>query len=59
MAKIIVKQIKSAIGRTKNQKSTLEALGLRKINQIVEHESTSSVLGMVRAVNNLVEVKEK
>jgi len=58
MAKIAVKQIKSAIGRTKSQKLTLEALGLRKINHVVEHESTPSILGMVRTVSNLVEVKE-
>jgi len=59
MAKIKIKQIKSAIGRTKNQKLTLEALGLRKINHVVEHESSPSILGMVKTVNNLVEVQGK
>jgi len=59
MAKIAIKQIKSAIGRTKNQKLTLEALGLKKVNHIVEHEASASVLGMVRTVSNLVEVQEK
>ncbi len=36
MAKIKVKQLKSGIKRPQNQKRTLEALGLRKIGQIVE-----------------------
>ncbi len=58
MAKIKVKQIKSAIGRTKNQKRTLEALGLRKLHQVVEHEATPSILGMVATVEHLVEVQE-
>lgn len=59
MAKISVKQVKSAIGRTKNQKRTLEALGLKKINQVVVHEATPAILGMVRTVNHMVEVKEE
>ncbi|MBN9338447.1 MAG: 50S ribosomal protein L30, partial [Chryseobacterium sp.] len=36
MAKIQVKQVRSAIGRTKSQKRTLEALGLKKLHQVVE-----------------------
>ena len=58
MATIKVKQVRSAIGRTKTQKRTLEALGLKKIHQVVEHEATPSVLGMVAAVRHLVEVQE-
>ena len=58
MAKIQVKQVKSAIGRTKSQKRTLEALGLKKLHQVVEHEATPSILGMVAAVNHLVEVQK-
>ena len=37
MAKIRIKQIRSKIGRPLDQKLTIEALGLRKINHIVEH----------------------
>ncbi|RQP13372.1 MAG: 50S ribosomal protein L30 [Chryseobacterium sp.] len=59
MATITVKQVRSAIGRTKDQKRTLEALGLRKMNQTVEHEATPAILGMVRAVSHLVEVTDK
>ena len=58
MATIKVKQVRSAIGRTKTQKLTLEALGLRKLNQGVEHEATPSILGMVAAVKHLVEVQK-
>ncbi|TYC12820.1 50S ribosomal protein L30 [Bizionia gelidisalsuginis] len=58
MAKIKVTKVKSAINRTKTQKQTLVALGLKKIGQTVEHENTSSILGMVRKVNHLVSVEE-
>jgi large subunit ribosomal protein L30 len=57
MAKIKVKKVKSAINRTKNQKRTLEALGLRKIGQVVEHEDTPNILGMVNKVKHLVSVE--
>ena len=56
MAKIQVKQVKSAINRTKTQKRTLEALGLKWLHQVVEHDDTPSILGMVAAVAHLVEV---
>lgn len=58
MSKIIVKQIKSKINCPQNQKRTLEALGLRRIGQAVEHESTSSILGMIDKVKHLVSVQE-
>jgi len=58
MKKIVVKQVKSAIRRPKNQKRTLVALGLRKLNQEVEHDATPAILGMVNTVNHLVSVKE-
>ena len=58
MATIKVKQVRSAIGRTKTQKRTLEALGLKKLHQIVEHDDSPAILGMVRAVSHLVEVQK-
>lgn len=58
MAKIIVKQIRSSIKRTKDQKLTLEALGLKGIGKVVEHEATPSILGMVNKVKHLVSVSE-
>ena len=58
MARIRIKQVKSKIKRPKNQKATLDALGLRKINHTVEHEATPAILGMVRTVSHLVTVEE-
>ena len=56
MATIKVKQIKSRIGAPIDQKSTLQALGLHKISQVVEVEDTPSMRGMIRKVHHLVEV---
>ncbi len=58
MGKIKVTQVKSNIKRPQNQKRTLEALGLKKIGQVVEHEATPSILGMVKKVEHLVSVEE-
>ena len=58
MTKIRVKQVKSKIGRLQSQKRTLEALGLRKMNQVVEHEATPSIIGMVNTVKHLVSYEE-
>ena len=58
MAKIKVTQVKSQIGRLQNQKRTLEALCLRKMNQTVEHEATPTIIGMVNRVKHLVSVTE-
>lgn len=58
MKKIRITQVKSKIRRPKNQKLTLEALGLHRIGQVVEHETTPSILGMVKTVNHLVSVEE-
>ncbi len=58
MAKIVITQVKSGIDRPKDQKLTLQALGLRKLNRPVEKEATPQILGMVNKVKHLVEVKE-
>ena len=58
MAKIKVTKVKSAINRSQNQKRTLEALGLRKMGQVKEHENTPNILGMIRKVSHLVSVEE-
>ncbi len=54
MAKIKIKQIKSSIKKQQNQKRTLEALGLKKIGQVVEHDDTPNILGMINKVKHLV-----
>lgn len=58
MSTIKIKQVKSKIGAPKRQKATLEALGLKKINSVVEHEETPSILGMVEAVKHLVVIEK-
>ncbi len=54
MGKIRIKQTRSSIKRHQRQKRTLEALGLRGIGQVVEHEDTPNILGMVERVKHLV-----
>ena len=56
MATIKIKQIKGQAGRPAGQKSTLESLGLGKINRVVEREDSPSLRGMIRKVAHLVEV---
>jgi large subunit ribosomal protein L30 len=58
MKKIKITQVKSVIDRSERQKKTMEALGLRKLNNTVELEATPQILGMVRKVNHLVKVEE-
>ena len=58
MGKIRVTQIKSRIGSTARQKNTLDALGLKKMHQTVEHEDSPQILGMVTKVNHLVKVEK-
>ena len=58
MAKVKITQIKSSIGSSKRQKATLEALGLRKMHQTVEHENTPNIMGMVNKLGHLVKVEE-
>ena len=54
--KIEIKLVKSPIGYNFKQKRTLDALGLRKMNAVVEHKSTPQILGMVHKVKHLVTV---
>ena len=56
MATIKIKKIKSEINRPSNQKLTLLALGLKKIGQVVEHQDTPNIVGMVNKVKHLVKI---
>jgi large subunit ribosomal protein L30 len=58
MASIKIKQVKSSIKKPERQKRTLKALGIRKMHQIVEHESTPQILGMIAKVRHLIDVVE-
>ncbi|MEP5613695.1 MAG: 50S ribosomal protein L30 [Cyclobacteriaceae bacterium] len=58
MAKVSITQRKSTIKRPENQKRTIQALGLGKLNRTVEKELTPSIQGMIKTVDHLIEVKE-
>jgi large subunit ribosomal protein L30 len=58
MGKVIVTQVRSAINRTKRQKATIQALGIKKLHNPVEHEATPQIMGMIRKVSHLVKFEE-
>ena len=58
MGKVKITQVRSTIKRPENQKRTIEALGLGKINRSVEIEKTPQIEGMITKVSHLVEVTE-
>lgn len=57
MAKLNITQVKSRIGATQIQRGNLDALGLRKINQTVQHDDSPIILGMIEKVKHLVKVE--
>ena len=57
MAKLNIAQIKSRIGSTAQQRKNLDALGLRRINQTVQHEDSALIAGMIEKVKHLVKVE--
>ena len=56
--KIKITLVKSPIGYKEKAKKTLEALGLRRMNQSVEHSSNDSINGMIKIVDYLVKIEE-
>lgn len=56
IGKLKIRQKKSVIGKSKDQKNTIKCLGFRKLNQIIEVENTPSIRGMIKKVIHLVEV---
>ena len=58
MSRLSITLRRSTIGYSRDQRRTVAGLGLRKINQTVEHEDTPSVRGAVHKVRHLVEVIE-
>jgi large subunit ribosomal protein L30 len=58
MARLKVKQTRSAIGRKKNQRETLRTLGLKRIGDIVVKEDRPEIRGMIATVPHLVSVEE-
>ena len=58
MAKLKITQVRSQIGTTAQQRKNLAALGLRKINQSVEHTDSVIIKGLLERVKHLVVVEE-
>ena len=56
--KLEITLTRSLIGTKPNQRKTVEALGLRKMHQTVEHQDNVAIRGMVKKVAHLVTVKE-
>lgn len=54
MSTIKIKQVKSRIGAPKDQKGTLDSLGLHKLNQVVDCEDNPSIRGMIEKVKHLI-----
>ncbi len=58
MKKLRIEQVKSGIGRTKRQKLTLQALGLKRMHHTIEVVGTPQILGMIAKVDHLLKVEE-
>jgi large subunit ribosomal protein L30 len=59
VAKLSVTQVKSGIGNKEDQRRTLKALGLHRMNETVEHEDSAAIRGMINKVRHLVTVEAK
>ena len=55
---IKIKLVKSLIGSSEAQRKVAQALGLRKLNQVVEHHNSATIMGMANKISHLVEVSE-
>ena len=58
LPKVRITQVKSTINRPKDQKATVVALGLKRLNHTIEKEVTPQVLGMIKKVSHLVKLEE-
>ncbi|MEH7108888.1 MULTISPECIES: 50S ribosomal protein L30 [Bacillaceae] len=56
---LLITLTRSVIGRPEDQRETVKALGLRKMNQTVEHQDNAAIRGMINKVAHLVSVKEQ
>ncbi len=56
--KLEIRLVRSTIGCRPSHRRTVRALGLRRVNAVVRHEATPSVLGMIRTVQYLLDVRE-
>ncbi len=58
MSKVRITWTKSAIGYNIKQKLTIRSLGLRRLQQSVEHQDTPVIRGMINKVSHLIRVEE-
>ena len=58
LPKVKITQVRSTINRPKDQKATITALGLGRINRTVEKEVNPQILGMIKKVSHLVKLEE-
>ncbi len=58
MARVKITQVRSTIDRSKRQKATMAALGLRKMHQSVEKDLSPAVAGMIEKVQHLLKIEE-
>jgi large subunit ribosomal protein L30 len=56
--KLKIRQVRSVSGRQQDQRATVEALGIRRLNQTVEHDDTPQIRGMIFKVRHLIEVED-
>ncbi|MBR1943707.1 50S ribosomal protein L30 [bacterium] len=57
--KVKIKLVGSVIGASPAQRKVVAALGLKKLNQVVEHMPSATIMGMVNKVSHLVKVVEE
>ena len=53
---LLIKYVRSSIGRSEHQKRIVRSLGLRKLNQVVEREDTPAVRGVVAKIPHLIQI---
>jgi len=58
VAKIVVKLVRSTVGRMQSHRRVVHALGLKKVNSTAKHEKTPQIMGMIRKVGYLLEWEE-
>ena len=57
-SKVQIKLVRSLIGCSEAQRKVAQSLGLRKLNQVVEHYNSDTIMGMANKISHLVEVSE-
>ena len=53
-----IKLVKILIGSSEAQRRVAQSLGLKKLNQVVEHYNSDTIMGMANKISHLVEVSE-